>query len=111
LHFRFDLFKPAHDGYRWTLMQLGFGADRVSLDAAVVEIPDPAGQAEGPGFLRHEVTKADALDEAGDQPAAGRLPGVRRLALQWMCSEGMPLAMEGGAVSRAFLTAPHKSCS
>ena len=71
LHFRFELFHPAHRGHhrsllqsRCQLVQLIRRAHRVSFHAAVVQIPDPSRQTQRSRLSLHERAKPDALHSA-----------------------------------------------
>ncbi len=79
LHFRLTLFKSAHFRVRRALMQPGSQpiqlrgrANRVGFHAAVVQVPDPACDANGLSVFRHEPAEADSLHPAGYQPAPRR---------------------------------------
>jgi hypothetical protein len=120
LHFRFGLFNPTHTRHRRTPVypasqhiQLFVCANRVSLDTAVIQIPHPPGQTNGSRLLGDEITKTDALNPPGYQPASGRLPMFPGGTLfQWICSEfAAAFAADPGTDSIAFFTAAHRLCS
>lgn len=117
LHFRLELFKPSHNSHERALMQSGGKcvqllrrAHRVSLHAAIVQVPDPASHPDSPRLVLDEVTETNTLHPAGNQPASRRLLS-RRSPLQWICSGVSSLSIRAGVNSIAFLTASHRLCN
>jgi hypothetical protein len=68
LDFCLQLLNPAHHGHHWSLMQPrcqliqpGWRSDGISLHAAIIQIPDPACQAQISRFALYECAKPNAL--------------------------------------------------
>ncbi len=117
LHFRLQLFNPAHHGHHRSLMQprrqlvqLFRRAHRVSLHAAVIQVPDPSRQTQDSRLVLHERAEADTLHSARNQPAPRRLLSGRPPA-QCICPDASSLSIGAGVPSIALFTAAHRLCS
>jgi len=71
LHFRLNLFKPAHNSHQRTLMQprgqrvqLLRRAHRISFHAAVVQVSNPASHTQSACFVLNKVAVANTLHSA-----------------------------------------------